>query len=104
MAHPVFGPSGTGESVARTQVDSNTLLSPRGQVTVDTRTNSLLIQDTRQKIAEVRKLIAQLDQPVRQVMIETRLVEATENFSRNLGAKFGVQSNATRSNFSYNFV
>ncbi len=99
FAHPVFGPSGTGESVTRTQLDSNTLLSPRGQVTVDSRTNSLLIQDTRQKIAEVRKLIAQLDQPVRQVMIETRLVEATESFSRNLGFKFGVQSSATTSNY-----
>ncbi len=95
--HPVFGPAGTGEEVARTQVSSNTLLSPRGQVTVDSRTNSVLIQDTPQKIAEVRKLIAQLDQPVRQVMIETRLVEATENFSRNLGVKFGVQSSSTRS-------
>jgi type IV pilus assembly protein PilQ len=99
MAHPVFGPTGTGEAAATTQVSSNTLLSPRGQVTVDERTNSLLIQDTRQKIEEVRKLIAQLDQPVRQVMIETRLVEATESFSRNLGAKFGVQSANTSSNY-----
>ena len=95
--HPVFGPTATGEIVQAT--DSNTLLSPRGQVTVDIRTNSLLIQDTPQKIREIRKLIAQLDQPVRQVMIETRLVEATESFSRNLGAKFGVQSTNTSSNF-----
>ena len=70
--------------------DSNTLLSPRGQVTVDARTNSLLIQDTPSKVREVRKLISQLDQPVRQVMIETRLVEATDNFARNLGVKWGV--------------
>ncbi|MFQ6021478.1 MAG: type IV pilus secretin PilQ [Acidiferrobacterales bacterium] len=95
--HPVFGPTATGEIVGAT--DSNTLLSPRGQVTVDERTNSVLIQDTPQKIREVRKLIAQLDQPVRQVMIETRLVEATESFSRNLGAKFGVQSAETTSDF-----
>jgi type IV pilus assembly protein PilQ len=61
-----------------------------------------LIQDTRQKIAEIRKLIAQLDQPVRQVMIETRLVEATESFSRNLGAKFGVQSSTTRDDIQVN--
>jgi type IV pilus assembly protein PilQ len=92
--HPVFGPAATGQPELAT-AESNTLLSPRGQVTVDSRTNSLLIQDTAQKIAEVRKLIAQLDQPVRQVMIETRLVEATENFSRNLGIKFGVQSSGT---------
>ena len=92
--HPVFGPAATGQPEVAT-AESNTLLSPRGQVTVDSRTNSLLIQDTAQKIAEVRKLIAQLDQPVRQVMIETRLVEATETFSRNLGVKFGVQSSGT---------
>ena len=87
--HPVFGPSATGESV-QAATDSNSLLSPRGQVTVDTRTNSLLIQDTPGKIREVRKLIAQLDQPVRQVMIETRLVEASDDFAKNLGVKWGV--------------
>jgi type IV pilus assembly protein PilQ len=90
VEHPVFGASATG---AATQIatSSNTLLSPRGQVTVDKRTNSLLIQDTPGKIREVRKLIAQLDQPVRQVMIESRLVEATDNFSKSLGARFGVK-------------
>jgi type IV pilus assembly protein PilQ len=66
---------------------TNTLLSPRGQVTVDTRTNSLLVQDTPAKIAEIRKLIAQLDQPVRQVMVETRLVEATEDYVKNIGSR-----------------
>jgi type IV pilus assembly protein PilQ len=90
MEHPVFGASATG---ATTQIatSSNTLLSPRGQVTVDSRTNSLLIQDTAGKIREVRKLISQLDQPVRQVMIESRLVEATDNFSKSLGSRFGVK-------------
>ena len=78
--------------------DSNTLLSPRGQVTVDARTNSLLIQDTPSKVREVRKLISQLDQPVRQVMIETRLVEATDNFARNLGVKWGVVRQDTLGN------
>jgi len=72
------------------KVDSNTLLSKRGQVTVDGRTNSLLIQDTPTKIKEVRKLIAQLDQPVRQVMIESRLVEANDTFAKSLGSRFGV--------------
>lgn len=95
--HPIFGPAATGEISQAT--DSNTLLSPRGQVTVDIRTNSILIQDTPQKIREIRKLIVQLDQPVRQVMIETRLVEATESFSRNLGAKFGVRTTNTSGNF-----
>jgi type IV pilus assembly protein PilQ len=73
-----------------TGTESNSLLSPRGQVTVDQRTNSLLVQDTPNKVREVRKLISQLDQPVRQVMIETRLVEATDDFARNIGVKWGV--------------
>lgn len=87
--HPVFS---QGVTFTKESTDSNTLLSPRGQVTVDARTNSLLIQDTSGKIREVRKLIAQLDQPVRQVMIETRLVEATDDFSRNLGVRFGAEA------------
>lgn len=84
--HPVFGPASTGEAV-QAATASNTLLSPRGQVTVDGRTNSLLIQDTPAKIREIRKLIAQLDQPVRQVMVETRLVEATDTYVKNLGSR-----------------
>ncbi len=74
------------------KLESNSLLSKRGQVTVDKRTNSILIQDTPAKIREVRKLIALLDQPVEQVMIETRLVEATSNFAKSLGARFGATS------------
>ena len=89
--HPVFGSSATGVTT-QSSTSTNTLLSPRGQVTVDARTNSILIQETAGKIKEVRKLIAQLDQPVRQVMIESRLVEATDNFSKSLGVKFGVKT------------
>jgi type IV pilus assembly protein PilQ len=89
--HPVFGSSATGTAVEQSTSSSNTLLSPRGQVTVDERTNSLLIQDTAGKIREVRQLIAKLDQPVRQVMIESRLVEATDNFSKSLGVRFGTK-------------
>jgi type IV pilus assembly protein PilQ len=84
--HPVFGSSATGATVEQS-TSSNTLLSPRGQVTVDARTNSILIQDTPGKIREVRQLIAKLDQPVRQVMIESRLVEATDNFARTIGSR-----------------
>lgn len=84
--HPVFG---QGVAITKESTDSNTLLSPRGQVTVDVRTNSLLIQDTPGKVREVRKLIAQIDQPVRQVLIESRLVEATDNFARGLGVRWG---------------
>ncbi len=93
--HPVFGTSATGNvPTVQAATESNTLLSPRGQVTVDARTNSLLIQDTPGKIREVRKLISQLDQPIRQVMIESRLVEATDNFSRSIGARLGHRTSA----------
>jgi type IV pilus assembly protein PilQ len=83
---------------SKVATESNSLLSPRGQVTVDPRTNSLLIQDIPSKIRQVRKLIAKLDQPVQQVLIEARLVEATDDFSKSLGVRFG--SNITSSNGS----
>ena len=76
-------------SIGQIETESNSLLSPRGSVTVDKRTNSILIQDTAGKIKEVRKLIAQLDKPVRQVLIETRIIEAEDTFSRELGARLG---------------
>ena len=59
-----------------TETDKNSLLTARGSVTVDERTNSLLVQDVAGKITELRGVIAQLDKPVRQVLIETRIVEA----------------------------
>jgi len=79
-------------SIGEVRTESNSLLSARGSVSVDQRTNSLLIQDTAQKIREVKKLLAQLDRPVPQVLIETRIVEAGGDFSRNLGARLGVHA------------
>lgn len=76
-------------SISEITTVENTLLSSRGSVTVDKRTNSLLIQDTALKLREIRELIAKLDIPVRQVQIETRIVEATDDFSRNIGARLG---------------
>ncbi|MGA8260723.1 MAG: type IV pilus secretin PilQ [Arenicellales bacterium] len=84
-------------NISEVKTESNSLLSPRGNVTVDKRTNSILIQDTPTKISQVRKLIAKLDKPVRQVLIETRIVEATDNFARNLGARLGFQRVVQRS-------
>lgn len=69
---------------------NNTLLSERGQVSVDERTNTLLIQDTALKLNEIRRLIDRLDIPVKQVLIESRIVVANDDFSKDLGAKFGV--------------
>ncbi|TAN08532.1 MAG: type IV pilus secretin PilQ [Rhodanobacteraceae bacterium] len=65
-------------------------LSPRGSVSFDERTNTLLVNDTPEKVQEIRQLVAVLDRPVKQVLIEARLVIATDNFTRELGAKLGI--------------
>jgi type IV pilus assembly protein PilQ len=65
------------------------MLSKRGSAVVDARTNTLFVQDTPSRLDEVRRLLAKIDIPVRQVMIEARIVEADETFSRNLGVRFG---------------
>ena len=65
------------------------MLSKRGSAVVDARTNTLFVQDTPSRLEEIRKLIARIDIPVRQVMIEARIVEANELFNRNLGARLG---------------
>ncbi|MGI8739494.1 MAG: type IV pilus secretin PilQ [Gammaproteobacteria bacterium] len=70
----------------------NSLLSERGNVSVDTRTNALLVQDTAAKLGEVRRLVDRLDIPVRQVLIESRIVIASDNFSKELGVRFGASS------------
>jgi type IV pilus assembly protein PilQ len=74
-----------------------TLLSDRGMVTTDERTNTLLVQDTASKLVEIRQLVSTLDIPVRQVLIESRIVIASNDFSRDLGVKFGL-SKQTRFN------
>ncbi|WP_233171828.1 type IV pilus secretin PilQ [Dyella sp. ASV21] len=74
---------------------SRGFLSTRGSVSFDERTNTLLINDNPQKIRELRELITVLDRPVQQVLIESRIVIATDNFTRELGAKFGVQAKRT---------
>jgi len=71
------------------QVD-NAILSPRGSVSVDERTNTLLVKDTNTSLSNVRLLLAELDIPVRQVLIESRVVIANDDFSKELGVRFGV--------------
>jgi type IV pilus assembly protein PilQ len=70
--------------------DENRLLSDRGNVTVDARTNTLLIQDTASKLADIRRLLLKLDVPVRQVLIESRIVVANNDFAKDLGVRFGA--------------
>jgi len=69
---------------------SNSLLSPRGSVSIDVRTNTLIIQDIPKKLDEIRELVTKLDVPVKQVMIEARIVTANSNFAKELGVKWGV--------------
>jgi type IV pilus assembly protein PilQ len=66
------------------------ILSKRGSAVVDARTNTLFVQDTPTRLEEIRKLLAKIDIPVRQVMIEARIVEASDTFSKNLGVRMGL--------------
>jgi type IV pilus assembly protein PilQ len=70
--------------------EENRLLSERGNVTVDVRTNTLLVQDTNAKLEDIRRLLMRLDIPVRQVLIESRIVIANNDFARDLGVRFGA--------------
>jgi type IV pilus assembly protein PilQ len=71
---------------------NNSLLSNRGSVAVDDRTNTLLLQDTADRLADIRRLVATLDIPVRQVQIEARIVIVNNDFERQLGSRFGVSA------------
>lgn len=81
---------------------NRSILSSRGSAVWDPRTNTLFIQDTAKKLAEIQDIINKTDIPVRQVMIESRLVVADEKFGKSLGARFGIQSAGTpgRSNIN----
>ncbi|MEJ2114828.1 MAG: type IV pilus secretin PilQ, partial [Gammaproteobacteria bacterium] len=70
----------------------NSLLSDRGNVSVDERTNNLLVQDTALKLNEIRRLVERLDIPVKQVLIESRIVVANDDFSKALGVRFGISN------------
>lgn len=69
--------------------DGAGMLSTRGSVTVDERTNTILIQDTANKIEDVRRVLSRLDVPVKQVLIEARVVVANMNFDKELGVRWG---------------
>ena len=69
----------------------NGFLSPRGRLVADERTNMLMISDIPKKVAQMRELISMIDRPVDQVLIEGRIVIASDTFARDLGARFGIQ-------------
>jgi type IV pilus assembly protein PilQ len=77
------GGGGTGQTSSRT-------LSPRGSLIYEARTNQLFVSDIPSKLEEIQALITKIDIPVRQVLIEARIVEADDSFGRALGVKFGV--------------
>jgi type IV pilus assembly protein PilQ len=68
----------------------DSMLSPRGSLSIDERTNTLLVQDTSDKLADIRRLVQTLDVPVKQVLIEARIVIVSDTFERDLGARLGI--------------
>ncbi|AGW92180.1 MULTISPECIES: type IV pilus secretin PilQ [Cupriavidus] len=98
-AVPAVGAAGAAGASAR-------MLSKRGSLTADARTNQLFVSDIASKLEEVQSFVGKIDIPVRQVIIEARIVEATDSFSRNLGVKLGFagQYNNARVGNTYNNV
>jgi len=84
------GGGGQGSGGGGGGQQSRGFLSPRGSLSFDRRTNTLLVIDIPARVAEIRRLVATLDKPVDQVLIEAKIVIATEDFARELGAKFGI--------------
>jgi len=93
MIRPTGAQAGGGAASGR-----NSLLSPRGSLSIDERTNTLMVQDTVENLAEIRRLVQTLDVPVRQVLIEARIVVVSDTFERDLGAQFGVTTAQTNGN------
>lgn len=93
------GGSSSNSSIDSSNTDSNqgSLLSSRGTASIDARTNTLIIQDTAVTIDKVRDLVSRLDVPVKQVMIEARIVQASDTFSKELGVQWGLLSQGTAS-------
>ena len=85
------GSSMGGSSAGR----MNRILSQRGSVTFDARTNTIFVQDTPKKLEEIQVIINKVDVPVKQVMIESRMVIASNTFSKALGARFGIAQTGT---------
>src|SRR5580658_4351279 len=68
----------------------DSMLSPRGSLSIDERTNTLLVQDTADKLQDIRRLVQTLDVPVKQVLIEARIVVVSDTYERDLGARLGI--------------
>ena len=88
LANLIRGVGGTGGG-------KNSMLSPRGSLSVDDRTNTLMVQDTADRLADIRRMVQTLDVPIKQVLIEARVVIVSDTFERDLGARFGVTTAQT---------
>src|SRR5207237_4347276 len=73
------------QKLIKAQGTKDSLLSPRGSLSIDERTNTLLVQDTSDKLSEIRRLVQTLDVPVKQVLIEARIVIVSDTYDRDLG-------------------
>ncbi|MCK5431212.1 MAG: type IV pilus secretin PilQ family protein, partial [Gammaproteobacteria bacterium] len=87
-----------GELAVLIKAEENSLLSERGSVTIDERTNTLIVQDVSNSLESIRQMILKLDIPVRQVLIESRIVNADETFAKDLGVRFGYAKNTKQAN------
>jgi type IV pilus assembly protein PilQ len=83
---------GAGAGQTATTGGQGSIISKRGVALVDPRSNILFVQDTAARLEEVRKIIRQIDTPIRQVLIEARIVIASDKFGRQLGVRFGAQT------------
>ena len=87
-----------GRATSDRSSGSSSLLTDRGTVTIDTRTNTLIVKDTAETISNIRDLISKIDIAVKQVMIEARIVSASDAFTKELGVKWGILSQGVHSN------
>ncbi|BFL69447.1 hypothetical protein SKB0120_05090 [Moraxella osloensis] len=87
-----------GRATSDRSSGNTSLLTDRGTVTIDARTNTLIVKDTAETISNIRDLISKIDIAVKQVMIEARIVSATDTFSKELGVKWGILSQGAASN------
>ncbi|WP_303636614.1 MULTISPECIES: type IV pilus secretin PilQ [Stenotrophomonas] len=101
-AKGIGGGSGGGGGGGSSSQEESGFLSSRGRIVADERTNTLMISDIPKKIARMRELIGVIDRPVDQVLIESRIVIATDTFARELGAKFGISGSRDNVYFSGN--
>ena len=89
LIKPTGGAAGGGKS---------SMLSERGSVSVDERTNTLMVHDTAERLADIRRMVQLLDIPIRQVLIEARIVVVSDTFERDLGARLGVTTATSAGN------